>query len=94
MISGGYRCPLYDDDAAATTTDLGSDQATHQLDSAYTAVPFASKQITSRRRWPHGWPSCAWSPLVELLGRAVRDGDWAAIHAIGDYLSVEVQVAA
>ena len=34
MISGGYRCPLYDDDAAATTTDLGSDQATHQLDSA------------------------------------------------------------
>src|SRR5262245_48256897 len=34
MISGGYRCPLYDDDAAVTTTDLGSDQATHQLDSA------------------------------------------------------------
>ena len=31
MISGGYRCPLYDDDAAVTTTDLGSDQATHQL---------------------------------------------------------------
>ena len=27
MISGGYRCPLYDDDAAVTTTDLGSDQA-------------------------------------------------------------------
>jgi hypothetical protein len=36
----------------------------------------------------------AWSPFVELLGRAVRDGDWAAIHAIADYLSVEVQVAA
>ena len=35
MISGGYRCPLYDDDAAVTTTDLGSDQATHQLDSAF-----------------------------------------------------------
>ena len=34
MISGGYRCPLYDDDAAVTTTDLGSDQATRQLDSA------------------------------------------------------------
>ena len=32
MISGGYRCPLYDDDAAVTTTDLGSDQAIHQLD--------------------------------------------------------------
>ena len=36
----------------------------------------------------------AWSPLVEFLGRAVRDGDWPAIHAIADYLSVEVQVAA
>src|SRR6476620_8322184 len=32
MISGGYRCPLYDDDAAVTTTDPGSDQSTHQLD--------------------------------------------------------------
>ena len=42
MISGGYRCPLYDDDAAATTTDLGSDQATHQLDSALTSVRTAS----------------------------------------------------
>ena len=38
MISGGYRCPLYDDDAAVTTTDLGSDQATHQLDSALAAL--------------------------------------------------------
>ena len=45
MISGGYRCPLYDDDAAVTTTDLGSDQATHQLDSARTGAPsrFASE---------------------------------------------------
>ena len=34
------------------------------------------------------------SPVVESLGRAVRDGDWPAIHAIADYLSVEVQVAA
>jgi len=29
------RCPLYDDDAVVTTTDLGSDQATHQLDSPH-----------------------------------------------------------
>jgi hypothetical protein len=36
----------------------------------------------------------AWTPLVELLGRAVRDGDWPAIHAIADYLSVDVEVAA
>ena len=35
----------------------------------------------------------AWTPLVELLGRAVHDDDWPAIHAIADYLSVEVQVA-
>ncbi len=34
------------------------------------------------------------SPLVELLGRAVCDGDWPAIHTIADYLSVEVRVAA
>ena len=36
----------------------------------------------------------ACSPLVELLSRAVRDGDWPATHGIADYLSVEVQVAA
>lgn len=36
----------------------------------------------------------AWTPLVELLGRAVCDGDWPSIHAIADYLSVEVHVAA
>jgi hypothetical protein len=36
----------------------------------------------------------ACSPLVEVLGRAVRDGDWPAIHGLADYLSVEVQVAA
>ena len=36
----------------------------------------------------------ACSPLVELLGRAVREDDWLAIHAIAAYLAVEVQVAA
>jgi hypothetical protein len=36
----------------------------------------------------------ACSPLVELLSRAVRDGDWPAAHGIAEYLSVEVQVAA
>jgi hypothetical protein len=29
---------LYNDDAAVTTTDLGSDQPTHQLDSAVSTV--------------------------------------------------------
>ncbi len=36
----------------------------------------------------------ACSPLAELLGQAVHDGDWPAVHGIADYLSVEVQVAA
>ncbi|MEZ0052530.1 hypothetical protein ABIA30_003548 [Mycobacterium sp. MAA66] len=30
------------------------------------------------------------SPLVEDLARAVRAGDWPAVHAIGDRLSVRV----
>jgi hypothetical protein len=34
------------------------------------------------------------SPLVDLLSRAVRDGDWVATHGIAGYLSMEVQVAA
>jgi hypothetical protein len=34
------------------------------------------------------------SPLVEQLARAVHSGDWPAAHAIGEYLSVNVTVAA
>ncbi len=34
------------------------------------------------------------SPLVDELARAVRTGDWPAVHAIGEYLSVDVTVAA
>ena len=34
------------------------------------------------------------SPLVEDLALAVRAGDWSAAHAIGEYLSVDVTVAA
>jgi hypothetical protein len=34
------------------------------------------------------------SPLVEDLAQAVRAGDWPAAHAIGEYLSVDVTVAA
>ena len=36
----------------------------------------------------------AYSPLVDDLSRAVIRGDWAAAHAIGVRLSVEVTVAA
>ena len=34
------------------------------------------------------------SPLVEALARAVRADDWPAAHAIGEFLSVDVAVAA
>jgi hypothetical protein len=34
------------------------------------------------------------SPLVEDLARAVRSGDWSAVHAIGEYLAVDVTTAA
>jgi hypothetical protein len=34
------------------------------------------------------------SPLVGDLARAVREGDWAAAHALEDLLSVDVTVAA
>ncbi|WP_353363286.1 hypothetical protein [Mycobacterium sp.] len=36
----------------------------------------------------------AHSPLVDDLARAVRAGDWPAALGIGDYLSVDVSVAA
>lgn len=34
------------------------------------------------------------SPLVDDLARAVRLGDWPAARTIGEYLSVDVTVAA
>ena len=34
------------------------------------------------------------SPLVEDLAQAVRAGNWAAAHAVGEHLSVTVAVAA
>jgi hypothetical protein len=34
------------------------------------------------------------SPLVEDLARAVNADDWPAAHAIGEFLSVDVAVAA
>jgi hypothetical protein len=34
------------------------------------------------------------SPLVEDLAQAVRAGNWSAVHAIGECLSVDVAVAA
>ncbi|MCV7250882.1 hypothetical protein HZU40_22180 [Mycolicibacterium fluoranthenivorans] len=36
----------------------------------------------------------AHSSLVEELARTVRQGDWAAAHAIADALSIDVTVAA
>ena len=62
MISGGYRCPLYDDDAAVTTTDLGSDQATRQLDSACAEAFHGAFALPGR--------------LVRVLRRLFRYLDW------------------
>ena len=36
----------------------------------------------------------AYSPFVEDLARAVRNGDWVVAHSIADHLSVDVAVAA
>ena len=36
----------------------------------------------------------AHSPLVEDLARAIRAGDWPAAYEIGEYLSVDVAIAA
>ena len=36
----------------------------------------------------------AHSPLVEDLAQAAHVGDWPATHGIGEYLSVDVTVAA
>jgi hypothetical protein len=33
------------------------------------------------------------SPLVEDLARAIRTGDWPAVYAIGEYLSIDVSAA-
>jgi hypothetical protein len=34
------------------------------------------------------------TPLVDDLARAVCDGDWAAAHAVGDMLGVDISPAA
>lgn len=34
------------------------------------------------------------SPMAEDLARAARAGNWPAVHAIGDCLSVDIMVAA
>lgn len=34
------------------------------------------------------------SPMAEDLARAARAGDWPTVHALGDWLSVDVMVAA
>jgi hypothetical protein len=36
----------------------------------------------------------AHSPLVDDLARAATAGDWPAAHALGEYLSVDVAMAA
>src|SRR6476660_6005768 len=76
MISGGYRCPLYDDDAAVTTTDPGSDQSTHQLDNAIasTLAPTSSFWLPLRHGGPRASRS-SWRNARHLPHRRSRAGD-------------------
>lgn len=71
-----------------TTTTLY--QLTDRLHGHTARVP--AHQITAT---VSGWLAevGAQSPLVDELARAVSDGDWTAVHALGDCLSIEIAVA-
>ncbi len=84
----------------ATTTTWSSErhgemtiyQLTDRLHDGRTVRVQADQVAATVASWLAELDAC--SPLAELLGQAVCDGDWPAIHGIADYLSVEVEVAA
>lgn len=79
----------------------------HHRPQRRTATPFY--QVTDRLHDGHrarvpvhqiSATVCGWlaelgvqSPLADDLARAVRGGDWAAAHALGECLSIEVASA-
>ena len=67
-------------------------ELTDRLHDGRTVLVQADQIAATVASWLAELGAC--SPLAELLGRAVRDGDWPATHGIANYLSVEVQVAA
>ena len=92
-VDARYRAssrPSYDDDAAVTTTDLGSDQATRQLDSA---LPGAV--LDTAREWerhvveietglpPGAEPGVAPKPQYDPTSTTVVDRDRAKAAELG-----------
>ena len=67
-------------------------QLTDRLHDGRTVCVQADQLAPTVASWLAELGAC--SPLVDLLSRAVGDGDWPTTHGIADYLSVEVQVAA
>jgi hypothetical protein len=82
-ITGVYRR------AARTNTTY---QVTDRLHEGHTVNVPAHEIATTVAAWLAELG--AHSPLVEDLARAADSGDWAATHAIGEYLSVDVTAAA
>lgn len=67
-------------------------QLTDRLHDGRTAYVSADEIVTTVSAWLDELGAA--SPLVEDLAHALRAGDWPKVYALGDYLSVEVAVAA
>jgi hypothetical protein len=67
-------------------------QMTDRLRDRRTVFVSADEIVTTVSAWLDELGAA--SPLVEDLAHALRAGDWPKAHALGDYLSVEVAVAA
>jgi LmbE family N-acetylglucosaminyl deacetylase len=96
-VAGGRRHPMpdrlrimsmYRRTARPTTVYLLSDR----LHEGHTAHVGTHEIATTVAAWLAELG--ARSPLVDDLAHAVRTGDWASVRRLGDYLSVEVSVAA
>jgi hypothetical protein len=67
-------------------------QLTDRLHAGRTVRVSAEGIIATVSAWLAELGVC--SPLVEDLALTVRKGDWPAVHAIADRLSVDLSVAA
>lgn len=67
-------------------------QLTNRLHDGRTVYVSADEIVTTVSTWLDELGAA--SPLVEDLAQAVRVGDWAKAHVLGDCLSVEVTAVA